>query len=157
MNIKTGATDLLKGFRQFILRGNVVDLAIGVVIGASFNTVVSSLVKDFLTPLVAAIFKVPDFSKMAFTINGSQFMYGDLINSLISFLLVAVAVYFCVVLPMNAVISRMHKQPPADPSTKRCPECLTEIPIKATRCAACGIKLEDHKEVGSKLGLSEAA
>ncbi len=148
--------DLLKGFRQFILRGNVVDLAIGVVIGASFNTVVGSLVKDFLTPLVAAIFKTPDFSKLMFVINGSQFMYGDLLNSFISFFLVAVSVYFFVVLPMNAVVSRVYRHPPADPSTKRCPECLTEIPIKATRCAACGIRLEDHKDPDSKMGVSKA-
>ena len=100
---------MLKGFKNFILRGNVVDLAVGVVIGASFSTVVSSLVKDILTPLIGAIAKVPDFSGLNFTLNHSRFMYGSFINAVISFLLVAAAIYFFVVLPMNKVMEKMKK------------------------------------------------
>jgi large conductance mechanosensitive channel len=128
---------MLKDFKQFILRGNVVDLAVGVVIGASFGAVVTALVKDLVTPFIAAIAKVPDFSSMVFTINGSRFMYGDFINTLISFLLVASVIFFFVVSPMNGLVSRMRKEPPADPTTKKCPECLSEIPIGAKRCAFC--------------------
>jgi len=128
---------ILKEFKQFLLRGNVVDLAVGVVIGAAFGTVVSALVKDFLTPLIAAIAKVPDFSGLYFTIRGSQFMYGDFINAIISFLLVAAAIFFFVVKPINMLISRARKEPPADPTTKKCPECLSEIPLEAKRCSYC--------------------
>jgi large conductance mechanosensitive channel len=128
---------MLKEFKQFLLRGNVVDLAVGVVIGAAFGTIVTALVKDFLTPLVAAIAKVPDFSFLMFTINGSKFMYGDFFNALISFILVAFAVFFFVVKPMNLLIKHAHKDPPADPNTKKCPECLSEIPIDAKRCSHC--------------------
>ncbi len=119
------------------MRGNVVDLAVGIVIGAGFTGVVNALVKDLITPLVSAIFKSSDFSSLAFDVNGSRFLYGDFINAFISFLLVAFVVYFFVVTPMNALISRMYKEPPADPSTKKCPECLSEIPIAAKRCAFC--------------------
>lgn len=128
---------MLKGFKQFILRGNVVDLAVGVVIGASFGTVVNSLVKDILTPLISAIFKAPDFSGLSFAINGSNFMYGNFINSLIAFIIVAAAVYFFVVTPINTLISRTRKEKPLDPTTKKCTECLSEIPIEAKRCAHC--------------------
>lgn len=129
---------MLQGFKQFILRGNVVDLAVGVVIGASFNSVVNALVKDFLTPLIAAIFTVPNFANLTFTLNGSQFMYGEFVNALISFLLTAAAVYFFVVTPINALVARMRTQDkPADPTTKKCPQCMSEIPIQATRCAYC--------------------
>lgn len=128
---------ILKEFKQFLLRGNVVDLAVGVVIGVAFGTVVTALVKDLLTPLISAIVKVPDFSSFSFTINGSQFMYGDFINALISFLLVSVAIFFFVIKPMNILVSRSHKEPPADPTTKKCPECLSEIPISAKRCSHC--------------------
>ncbi len=128
---------ILKEFKQFLLRGNVVDLAVGVVIGAAFGTVVSALVKDFLTPLIAAIAKAPDFSGLYFTIRGSQFMYGDLINAIISFLLVAAAIFFFVVKPVNMLISRARKEPPADPTTKKCPECQSEIPLDAKRCGHC--------------------
>jgi large conductance mechanosensitive channel len=127
----------MKEFKQFLLRGNVVDLAVGVVVGAAFGTVVSALVSDILTPLVAAIAKVPDFSGLAFSIRGSQFLYGHFINALISFLLVAGAVFFFVVKPMNLLIARSRKGPPADPTTKKCPECLSEIPIQAKRCSHC--------------------
>jgi large conductance mechanosensitive channel len=128
---------MLKGFRQFVLRGNVVDLAVGVVIGAAFGTVVTAFVKDLLTPFLAALVGKPDFSALQFTINSSTFLYGDFLNALISFLLIAAAVYFFVVTPVNALVSRARKQPPADPTTKKCPECLSEIPIDARRCAFC--------------------
>jgi large conductance mechanosensitive channel len=129
---------MLKEFKQFLLRGNVVDLAVGVVIGAAFGTIVAALVSDILTPLIAAIAKVPDFSGLSFTINDSRFMYGHFINALVSFILVASAVFFFVVKPMNILISRSHKEPPADPATKKCPECLSEVPIDAKRCSHCG-------------------
>ncbi|HET9695768.1 MAG TPA: large conductance mechanosensitive channel protein MscL [Terriglobales bacterium] len=128
----------MKGFRQFLLRGNVVDLAVGVVIGAAFGAVVTSFVKDVLTPLIAAIFKQPDFSTMFIEVHGSKIMYGSFLNALIAFLLVAFAVYYFVVLPVNALVARARKAPaPADPTTKKCPECLSEIPIDAHRCAFC--------------------
>jgi large conductance mechanosensitive channel len=128
----------VKGFKQFLLRGNVVDLAVGVVIGAAFGAVVTALVKDLLTPLIAAIVKQPDFSGLTFTLNGSKFLYGEFINALLSFLIIATAVYFFVVLPINALIARTRRDPaPADPTTKKCPECLSEIPIAARRCAYC--------------------
>lgn len=128
---------MLKEFKQFLLRGNVVDLAVGVVVGASFGTVVTALVSDLLTPFIAAIAKVPDFSGLFFTINGSQFMYGHLINALISFILVAGAIFFFVIKPMNLLIARSKKEIPAEPTTKKCTECLSEIPIEAKRCAHC--------------------
>ncbi len=129
---------MLKGFKDFILRGNVVDLAVGVVIGVAFGTIVNALVKDTLTPLVGAIAKLPDFSNLALTINGSKFLIGDFINSLISFLLVTSAVYFFVVLPVNKLMAKFHKAPPEEPpKTKICPECFSEIPLAAKRCMAC--------------------
>ena len=128
---------MIKEFKQFLLRGNVVDLAVGVVIGAAFGTVVSSLVSDLLTPFIAAVAKVPDFSGLLFTINGSQFKYGHFINALISFILVAAAIFFFVVKPMNLLISRSRKEPPADPTTKKCKECFGEIPVGAKRCMHC--------------------
>lgn len=128
---------MLTGFKNFILRGNVVDLAVGVVVGAAFNTIISSLVKDVLTPFIAALFKQPDFSKLTFTINGSQFLYGDFINALISFFIVAIAVYFFVVVPINALTAHLHKGPPPAATTKKCPECLSDIPVGAKRCAFC--------------------
>ncbi|HUZ92887.1 MAG TPA: large conductance mechanosensitive channel protein MscL [Candidatus Paceibacterota bacterium] len=133
---------MLKGFKEFILRGNVIDLAVGVMIGAAFNTLVQSLVKDLLTPLIAAIVKQPDFSTLTFTLNGSKFLYGDLLNAIISFFIVAITVYFFVVLPLNKLMERMQrgKEKPS-PAAKQCPECLSTIPIAATRCAHCAIKL----------------
>jgi large conductance mechanosensitive channel len=129
---------MLSGFKQFILRGNVVDMAVGVVIGAAFASVVGALTKDLLTPLIAALVKAPDFAGLKWTLNGSTFLYGEFLNTLISFLLVAAAVYFFVVTPINALVTRMRKAPaPADPTTKKCPECLSEIPIDARRCAHC--------------------
>lgn len=128
---------LLEGFKKFILRGNVVDLAVGVVVGASFGAVVTALVKDLITPLIGAIAKIPDFSGLAFTLNGSKFMYGEFINALISFLLVAAAVYFFVIMPINALIAKTKKNEAITPTTKKCPECMSEIPIDAKRCAHC--------------------
>jgi len=129
---------MLSGFKKFILRGNVVDMAVGVVIGAAFAGVVGALTKDLLTPLIAAIVKAPNFSNLKFTLNSSEFLYGDFLNAVVSFLLVAAAVYFFVVTPINALVARMRKDPaPADPPTKKCPECLSEIPIDARRCAFC--------------------
>ena len=129
---------MLKGFKQFILRGNVLDLAVAVVMGAAFGAVVTALVKDLITPLIAAVVGKPDFSAIAFTINGSKFLLGDFINAVVSFLLIALAVYFVVVVPMNKVAERRARgQVPADPTTKQCPECLSEIPIAAHKCAHC--------------------
>ena len=130
---------MLSGFKQFILRGNVVDMAVGVVIGAAFGGVVAALTKDLLTPLIAAVVGKPDFSAISFTINGTVFPVGDFINACVSFLLIAAAIYFFVVTPLNALVSRMRKaDAPAGPTTKKCPECLSEIPIEARRCAHCG-------------------
>jgi large conductance mechanosensitive channel len=126
---------MFKGFREFVLRGNVVDLAIGVVIGAAFGAVVTGFVKDLLTPLIAAIAGKPDFSGFSFEINGSKFLYGDFINVVISFLLIAAAVYYFVVLPVNALMAKLHNEPP--PSTKVCPECKSAIALDARRCAFC--------------------
>jgi large conductance mechanosensitive channel len=128
---------MLKEFKQFLLRGNVVDLAVGVVIGAAFGTIVTALVSDLLTPLIAAIVKTPDFGGLVFTINGSKFMYGHFLNALVSFVLVAASVFFFVVKPMNLLIARSRKEPPADPTTKKCKECLSEIQIEAKRCSHC--------------------
>jgi large conductance mechanosensitive channel len=125
----------MSGFKEFLLRGNVIDMAVGIVVGAAFGTVVSAFVKDLLTPFIAAVVRKPDFSNIAFTLNSSKFMIGDFINQLISFLIVAAAVYFAVVLPVNKLISRLR--PPPAPTTKSCPECLSEIPIAAKRCAHC--------------------
>src|SRR2546428_5033556 len=130
---------MLSGFKQFLLRGNVVDMAVGVVIGAAFAGVVGAFTKDLLTPLIAAIVGKPDFSAISFTINNSIFLLGDFINAAVAFILVAAAVYFFVVTPINLLVARMRKAPaPADPTTKKCPECLSEIPIDARRCAHCG-------------------
>ena len=129
---------MLKGFKTFLLRGNVVDLAVAVVIGAAFGAVVEALVKDLLTPLIAAIVGKPDFSAIQFTVNGSKFLIGDFINAAISFILVAAAIYFFVVTPMNIMTARLRSgQPSPDPTTKKCTECLSEVPIAASRCAFC--------------------
>jgi large conductance mechanosensitive channel len=130
---------MLSGFKQFILRGNVVDMAVGVVIGAAFATVVSAFTKDLLTPLIAAIVGQPDFSAISFTVHNSKFPLGDFVNAAVSFLLVAAAVYFFVVTPVNMLVARMHRSDaPASPTSKKCTECLSEIPIAARRCAHCG-------------------
>ena len=126
---------MFKGFRDFVLRGNVIDLAVGVVIGAAFGTVVTAFVKDLLTPIIAAIVQKPDFSGLSFEVNHSKFRYGDFINAVIAFLLVAAAVYYFVVLPVNHLMKRFEKQ--ALPDKKKCPECQSDIPQDARRCAFC--------------------
>ena len=130
---------MLKGFRDFIVRGNVVDLAIAVVIGLAFNAVVTAFVKDILTPLIAAIFGKPDFAGLTFTINNSRFAYGDVLNAIIAFLAVAAAIYFIVVVPMNKLAARRAK--PVAVSTRECPECLSAIPKAALRCSFCTEKV----------------
>jgi large conductance mechanosensitive channel len=128
----------MKGFKQFLMRGNVVDLAVAVVLGTAFGTVITALVKDLITPLIAAIVGKPDFSAIVLEVNGSKLLVGDFINALISFLLIGTAVYFFVVLPVNAVMERLRRgEAPPDPTTKNCPECLSQIPIAARRCAFC--------------------
>ena len=128
---------MLKGFKEFILKGNVVDLAVGVVIGVAFGAVVTALVKDIITPLIAAIGGKPDFSALSFTINHSQFLIGDFLNALISFVMIALVIYFFVVLPMNKLIALTKKEKSIDPATKKCPECLSIIPLDAKRCSFC--------------------
>lgn len=128
---------ILDEFKAFILRGNVIDLAIAVVIGAAFGAVVTALVKDILTPLIAAIAAQPDFSNLTFTINHSKFLYGDFINAVISFIILAAVIFFFVVKPINFLMSRRKQELPPDPTTRDCPYCLSAIPIAATRCAFC--------------------
>jgi large conductance mechanosensitive channel len=128
---------ILKEFRAFILRGNLVDLAIAVVIGAAFTTVVNALVRDLITPLIAAIFGEPDFDTLSFTINGSRFAYGDFLNALLTFVIVAAVVFFLVVKPVNTLMARMRTEPDVDAHTRGCPECLSQIPVAARRCAFC--------------------
>lgn len=127
----------MRGFRAFLLRGNVVDLAVAVVIGAAFGAIITAFVKDLVTPLIAAIGGQPDFSSLYFTVNKSKFLYGDFINALIAFLIIAAVIYYLVVVPINMMIERSRKEPPADPTTKKCTECLSEIPKDARRCAFC--------------------
>ncbi len=129
---------MLSGFKKFILRGNVVDLAVGIVVGAAFTSLVNSLVKDLFTPLIAALFRAPDFSSLSFTLNGSKFLYGTFLNTVISFLIVSSTVYFFVVLPLNKLTAKGEKKP----TTKVCPECATSISIKAKRCPNCTSILE---------------
>ena len=133
---------MLKGFRTFLLRGNVVDLAVAVVVGGAFGTVVAALVKDLLTPLIAAVAGQPDFSAIVLEVNHSKLLIGDFVNSVVAFVMVAAAIYFFVVVPMNAVTARMRRgDAPADPTTKKCPECLSDVPLAARRCAFCTSQL----------------
>lgn len=133
---------MFKGFAKFIMRGNAVDLAVAVVIGAAFGAVVTALVKDLLTPLIAAIAGSPHFSDLTFTINNSRFLYGEFINALISFVLVAAAVYYFIVAPLNALTKRLSPQTgDSPPKLKECPECLSEIPEGARRCKFCTASL----------------
>jgi len=127
----------VKGFREFLLRGNVIDLAIAVVIGAAFGAVVTALVKDLLTPLIAAIGGKPDFAALTFTINNSNFLYGDFINAVIAFAILAAVIYYLVVLPMNRLMTRVSPQPKQEVATRDCPQCLSTIPRQASRCAFC--------------------
>ena len=126
---------MFKGFANFIMRGNVIDLAVAVVIGAAFGAVVTAFVKDLLTPLIAAIVGKPNFATMGFTLHHARFPVGDFINALVSFFLVAVAIYYFVILPVNTVSARLRK--PAAPTVETCPECLSEIPLGARRCKFC--------------------
>ncbi len=129
---------MLKGFRDFILRGNVVDLAVAVIIGAAFNAIVNSLVKDILTQFLAAVIGKPDFSGLVFKLNGTPIYIGNFINATIAFLIVASVVYFFIVLPLNTLMARLKKPGPPPPvTTKKCTQCLSEIPIEAKRCAFC--------------------
>jgi len=133
---------MFSGFRQFVMRGNVLDLAVAVVMGGAFGAVVTAMVKDLLTPLIAAIAGKPDFSAISLTINNSQLLIGAFINDVISFLLIAAALYFFVVAPVNALVARRRRgEAPPDPTTKKCPECLSEVPIAARRCAFCTSQL----------------
>ena len=124
-------------FKQFLLRGNVIDLAVAFVIGAAFAALVQAAVADLLTPLVAAIFGQPDFSDLTFTINGSVFRYGHFLNVLIAFVTIAFVVFFFVVKPINRLMEMSRRRESPDPSTRKCPECVSEIPIDARRCAYC--------------------
>ncbi|HEX3424659.1 MAG TPA: large conductance mechanosensitive channel protein MscL [Acidimicrobiales bacterium] len=133
---------LITDFKDFILRGNVVDLAVGIVIGAAFGMVVSALVKDLLTPLVAAVFGKPNFSALVFTINNSRFLFGDFLNAVVAFLSVAAAIFFAVVKPMNILTERRKRAPEPESTNRPCPECLSEIPKAARRCSFCTVEVE---------------
>lgn len=128
---------MLQGFKQFILKGNVVDLAVGVVIGVSFGAVVTALVEDIITPIIGVFGGTPDFSALSFTINNSEFLVGHFINALLSFLIVSAVIYFFVVIPMNKLMAATRKEKPVDPTTTKCSECLSVIPLEAKRCAFC--------------------
>src|SRR4051794_14665858 len=128
---------MIKDFRQFILRGNLVDLAVAVVIGAAFGALVTAFVASFITPLIAAIGGKPDFSTLAFTINGSRFTYGSFFNALLSFLLLAAVIFFFVMRPLNTLMARLKPDPAVDRVVRPCPECLSDIPEEARRCAFC--------------------
>jgi large conductance mechanosensitive channel len=129
---------LLSDFKKFLLRGNVVDLAVAIVVGTAFVAVVKALVSDILTPIIAMIFGKPNFGALSFTINGSHFYYGDFINVLIAFVTIAAAVFFFVVVPVNSLLARRAQE---DPDEKECPECTTAIPVRARRCPNCTAQL----------------
>jgi large conductance mechanosensitive channel len=131
----------MQGFRKFILRGNVVDLAVAVVIGAAFGSVVQALVKDLITPIIGAFGGVPDFAALFFTVNGSKFLIGDFINTVVAFILLAAVVYYLVVVPVSTLMDRVSPPPP--PAARECPFCLSKIPVKALRCAFCTSDVED--------------
>ena len=128
---------MIQDFKQFLLRGNVVDLAVAFVIGAAFKSIVDAFVADLVTPLIGAIGGKPDFSALDFTINDSRFLYGDFINQIISFLIIAAVIFFFVVKPINLLMSRARREPTADPASMKCPFCYSEIAIQSTRCAFC--------------------
>lgn len=132
---------MLTDFRQFVVRGNLIDLAVAVVIGTAFAAVVASFVEDLVTPLIAAIGGESDFSALTFEINGSRFRYGDFINALLAFLLVAAVLFFLVIRPANALLARAQSEPPEDDDSRKCPECLSQIPNEARRCAFCTTQL----------------
>jgi large conductance mechanosensitive channel len=132
---------MLNDFKAFLLRGNVIDLAVAIVIGVAFTAVIVAFVEDLVTPLIAALGGEPDFSALTFTINGSTFRYGDFINKVLSFLIIAAVIFFFVVQPVNYLVQRAKKEPPPDPTLKKCPECLSDIPVDARRCAFCTTEL----------------
>jgi large conductance mechanosensitive channel len=141
----TAEIDVLQGFKQFMLRGNVLDLAVAVVMGAAFGAVVTALVKDLITPFIAAVVGKPDFSAIQFTVHGSRFPIGDFINAIVLFILIGAAVYFFIVLPVNKLTARLGRgQAPPDPTTKKYPECLSGVPIAARRCAFCTSSLTQN-------------
>jgi large conductance mechanosensitive channel len=127
----------MKDFREFLLRGNLVDTAVGIVIGLAFAAVVTALVADLITPLIAAIGGQSDFSQLTFSINGSRFLYGAFLNALIAFVVIAAVIFFLVVKPVNALMKRYKAEPPVDEAVRQCPYCLSEIPVAASRCAFC--------------------
>jgi len=129
----------VKGFREFLTRGNLLELAVAVIIGTAFTAVVMAIVKDLITPLIAAIWKQPNFSSLTFTVHGSKFLYGDFINALIAFVIIAAVVYFLIVLPMAHLIVRLERNKEA--TERDCPECLSAIPIAATRCKYCTVEV----------------
>jgi len=128
---------MLTEFKQFILRGNVIDLAVAVVIGAAFGAIVTSLVENIITPLIGALGGQPDFSGLSFELNNSEIRYGAFLNALISFLIIAAVIFFAVIKPMNAILTRMRTEPTPDPLTGKCPFCLSEVQVGATRCPFC--------------------
>ena len=130
---------MLSDFKKFVLRGNVVDLAVAIVVGTAFTAMVAAFVKDLITPLIAAIFGKSDFSSLYFTVHNSRFNYGSFINTVVSFLIIATVVFFAVVLPINALMKRLNMLPneEPEPETRECPECLSEIPVAAHKCAYC--------------------
>jgi large conductance mechanosensitive channel len=132
---------VLRDFKAFLLRGNVIDLAVAVVLGVAFTAVVTAFVEDLVTPLIAAIGGSHDFSSLTFTIHHSVFRYGAFLNALIAFIVIAAVLFFLVVVPANALVQRSRREPTPDPTTKKCPECLSEIPIEARRCAFCTTQL----------------
>jgi large conductance mechanosensitive channel len=127
----------VRDFREFLLRGNLVDMAVGIVIGLAFAAVITAFVADIITPIIAAIGGQPNFNDLTFTINKSHFLYGSFLNAVISFVLIAAAVFFLVVKPVNALMARRRTEPPIDATTRSCPECLSDIPVAAQRCAFC--------------------
>ena len=127
----------MKDFKTFLLRGNLVDMAVGVVIGVALAAVITALVTDLVTPLIAAIGGKPDFSNLSFTVNKSHFLYGAFVNALIAFAVIAAVVFFLIIKPVNGLMARRRTEPPVDETTRKCPECLSEIPIGARRCAFC--------------------
>ena len=137
----------MSGFKKFLLRGNVVDLAVAVVIGAAFSSVVQALVKDLITPILGAFGGVPDFSAITFTINNSRFLIGDFINALLSFVVVAAVVYYFVVVPITRLVERFSPEPPPAAPTRECPHCLSKIPVLASRCAYCTAEVSPSASV----------
>ncbi len=128
---------MLTEFKQFILRGNVIDLAVAVVIGAAFGAIVTSLVENIITPLIGALGGQPDFSGLSFELNNSEIRYGAFLNAVIAFLIIAAVIFFAVIKPMNAIMTRMRSEPTPDPLTGKCPYCLSEVQVGATRCPFC--------------------